>query len=258
MGKSTFGKPLRIVGLTVACGLALLSMPGSASAAPASPTKNTAAVGAAAPKAAALPMWKKPKNKFNGCIDSSQQNNEKFLVYVPGTDNDLWVWKENRGGGSVDPWVLFTETEGANAIPEGIVCATITAHGNEVAITIVTQNDTEQQVWQTDCTVNPDNANDPFDPNERCADFEELTPLPEDTASGPAPEAGRASAPGNSDSATPPAVGAPAGPNTGDGASMSTGPGTATAAGGALLGLAITGGALVLRRRRPHSESTAA
>ena len=260
MGKSIFGNPLRIVGLTVACGLALLSMPGSANAAPASATKDAAAVSAAAPKAAAQPMWKKPKNKFNGCIDSSQQNNEKFLVYVPGTDNDLWIWKENRGAGSVDPWVLFTETEGQNAIPEGIVCATITAHGNEVAITIVTQNGTEQQVWQTDCTVNPDNANNPFDPNERCADFEELTPLPEDTASGPAPEPGRAPAPGNSDSSatTPPVVGSPAGPNTGDGASMSTGPGTATAAGGALLGLAITGGALALRRRRLGSDGTAA
>ncbi|MGW0232094.1 hypothetical protein ACWDWO_27610 [Actinopolymorpha singaporensis] len=250
MGKST---SLRIAGLAVACGLALLSMPGSASAAPAPATKNAAAVSAASPRADALPMWKKPKNKFNGCIDSSQQNNEKFVVFVPGTDNDLWIWKENRGAGSVNPWVLFTETEGANPIPEGVVCATITAHGNDVAITIVTQNDSTQQVWQTDCTVNPDNANDPFDPNERCADFEELTPLPEATASGPAPERGRAYG-----SEPAPAVGAPIGPNTGDGASMSSGSGTATTAGGVLLGLAITGGALALRRRRFNSDTTAA
>ncbi|GAA4994560.1 hypothetical protein [Actinopolymorpha pittospori] len=188
-----------------------------------------------------LPMHKKPpkppKNAFNGCIDSSQQNNEKFVAYVP-EPGQLWIWKENRGAGSVDPWVQFTDTPA----DVDVVCATITAHGNNVAVTIVTQNE-EQQVWQADCTVNPDNANDPFDPNERCGDFEELTPLPDAAAAGDNNGSGPIMRPG--------------GPRAGDGAVASSGPGAATAAGGALLGLALTAGTVALLRRRGHGAAAA-
>ncbi|MGW5365975.1 hypothetical protein [Actinopolymorpha pittospori] len=195
------------------------------------------------------------------CIDSTQLKNDKFLVFVPGVagygqpDNQLWMWKENRGGGgNVNPWVLFTKTEGKNPIPFDafkLVCATITAHGNNVAVTIVTLNETDQvlDVWQTDCTVGNDNASDPFDPNEDCADFEPLSGTQFD-----------ASGDGNGDSNEPitPPEDAPNGPNTGDGASVSSGPGAAIAAGGALLGLAIIGGTLALRRRRFKRDTTAA
>lgn len=176
---------------------------------------------------------------FEGCIDSSQQSNEKFLVYVPERDS-LWVWKENRGAGTVDPWVQFTETGATNAgvpIPEGVVCATIVNKANTVAITVVTQNNSDQQVWQTECTVNPDNASNPFDPNERCEDFEELTPLPTNNVGNTSSSDSNSS---NNSSY---------GPNTGDGATAATSgvPGAATMVGGALLGLALT---VALRRRR--------
>ncbi|MGW5360212.1 hypothetical protein [Actinopolymorpha pittospori] len=198
---------------------------------------------------------KKPvKNAFNGCIDSTQQNNEKFVAYVP-EPGQLWIWKENRGGGSVDPWVQFTETAGTDTsptpIPQTVVCATITAHGNNVAVTIVTQDEEDgQQVWQSDCTVNPDNANSPFDPNgdlpsgdPRCTEFEELTPLPDNAAAGDSNGSGPIVRPG--------------GPGAGDGAVASSGPGAATAAGGALLGLAMTAGTVALWRRRNHGAVAA-
>jgi hypothetical protein len=186
---------------------------------------------------------KKHKNAdgFGGCIDSSQQSNEKFLVYVPERDS-LWVWKENRGQGSVNPWVQFTETGANNTgepIPEGVVCATIVNKGSTVAITIVTQNNSDQQVWQTECSTDPDNANNPFDPNERCDEFEELTPLPVDMVTG-------------TESNTEAKNSSSNGPSTGDGATAAaTGvPGVAAMAGGALLGLALT---VALRRRRTNS-----
>jgi Collagen triple helix repeat (20 copies) len=177
------------------------------------------------------------------CIDSSQQNNDKFLVYVP-TAGDLWIWKENRGGGGdVNPWVPFVETDGAEPtpIPEGVVCATITAHGNDIAVTIVTKTESGQQVWPTECTVNPDNVGDPFNPNTRCDKFEELTPLPTEDAASDGDSAGGSN-----------------GPDTGDGATASNGPGKATLAGGALVGLSVTAGAMVLWRRRDHETPEAA
>jgi hypothetical protein len=237
-------------------GLAALSSPASASAA------TTNELGSAAQSYAAdgTPHdggkdHHKKKNKAL-CIDSSQQNTEKFLAYVPER-GQLWIWKENRGGknSGLDPWVQFTETADGEPtpIPEGVVCATITAHGNDVAITIVTQNEWQQEVWQTECTVNPDNKNFPFDPNTRCDPFEPLTPLP-DTTSGDANNSGSGGyhndgydnqsynnqAPNNH------------GPNTGDGAtaSASSGLGQTAMAGSALLGLAMIGGTVMLRRRR--------
>jgi hypothetical protein len=202
----------------------------------------------------------KKKNKAL-CIDSSQQNNEKFLAYVPER-GELWIWKEGRGGpnSELSPWVQFTETADGEPtpIPEGVVCATITAHGNDVAVTIVTENKGLQQVWQTECTVNPDNEQFPFDPNTRCEEFEELTPLP-DTTSGDANDLGS----GGNDSQGYDNHGydnqsynnqAPNnhGPNTGDGAtaSASSGLGQTAMAGSALLGLAMIGGTVMLRRRR--------
>ncbi|MGH3491045.1 MAG: hypothetical protein ACRDP8_24415, partial [Actinopolymorphaceae bacterium] len=169
-------------------GLAALSSPASASAA------TTNELGSAAQSYAAdgTPHdggnHHKKKNKAL-CIDSSQQNNDKFLAYVPER-GALWIWKEGRGGqmSELSPWVQFTETPDGEPtpIPEGVVCATITAHGNDVAVTIVTENKGLQQVWQTECTVNPDTAMDPFDPNgdlpngdPRCEEFVELTPLPD-------------------------------------------------------------------------------
>jgi hypothetical protein len=189
------------------------------------------------------------------CIDSSQQSNEKFIGYVPER-GELWIWKENRGAGSVDPWVQFTQTadEEPTSIPEGVVCVTVVAKANTVAVTIVTENG-ERQVWQTECTVNPDTAEDPFDPNgilpngdPRCEEFEELTPLP-DTISGDANDSGSGSSTEYGYSNQTPSS---QGPNTGDGASVtaSTGLGPAAMAGGALLALAVASGTVMLRRRR--------
>ncbi len=249
MGGLVNGRKLGVrVGAVVVGGLVAASFAAPANAA----STSEASSGAAARQAAAssLPAWPKPPKpaKFNGCIDSTQQNNEKFLVYVP-EPGQLFIWKENRGAGSVDPWVQFTETADDQEpvpVPEGIVCATITAHGNDVAVTVVTKTGDVQGVWQSDCTREPDNAMFPFDPNgtvpngdARCTDFEELTPLPA-VASGDA----------GTDSGTDRS--SPRGPATGDGATASTSPGAATAAGGALVGLAMTAGAVALRRRRSH------
>jgi hypothetical protein len=175
---------------------------------------------------------------FEGCIDSSQQDNDKFLVYVPKRDS-LWVWKEDRGDGSVDPWVQFTETPangGSDPIPKGVVCATIVAKGNDVAITVVTQKDHKQDVWQTECTVSPDNITNPFDPNDRCDPFERLTPLP---ANGGKDGIGGKDGVGYD----------PNGPRTGDGATAATegALGVRTMAGGALLALALI--VALLRKR---------
>lgn len=183
---------------------------------------------------------------FGGCIDSAQQANEKFLVYVPERDA-LWVWKENRGAGTVDPWVRFTETAATNSgvpIPEGVVCATIVNKGNDVAITIVTQNNSDQEVWQTECTVNPDNANDPFDPNERCDDFEQLTPLPVNNVGG------KDGVKGGAKDGVKDGVKDQYGPPTGDGATATSSRalGVPALAGGALLGLAVI---VALLRKRP-------
>ncbi|MET9022712.1 hypothetical protein ABZV93_22290 [Actinopolymorpha sp. NPDC004070] len=195
------------------------------------------------------------------CIDSTQLNNDKFVVFVPGTagygdpDNQLWIWKENRGGGGdVNPWVLFTKTEGKNPLPFDVfklVCATVTAHDDKVAVTLVTLNETDQvmDVWQTDCTVGNDNAGDPFDPNQDCADLQALG----NQFSG---ESGDGN--GDSDESIAPPVTDPNGPNAGDGSTLSSGPGAATAAGGVLLGLAVTGGVIALRRRGLHRNATAA
>jgi hypothetical protein len=231
--RTTFGA--RLGAALVAAGLVAAFASTPANAASTDTSARSAAVEQSLPTHKKPP--KPPQNAFNGCIDSTQQNNEKFVSYVP-EPGQLWIWKENRGAGSVDPWVQFTDT------PEDVdvVCATITAHGNNVAVTIVTQNE-EQQVWQADCTVNPDNANDPFDPNERCEDFEELTPLPDNAAAG------------DNNGSGP--IMQPAGPGAGDGATATSGPGAATAAGGALLGLAMTAGTVALLRRRNHGAAAA-
>ncbi|MEQ4206372.1 hypothetical protein [Actinopolymorpha sp. B9G3] len=242
-------------------GLAALSAPASASVAtaidPGSAARSFAADGT--PHDGGKDHKKKNKAL---CIDSTFQGNDKILAYVP-EKGQLWIWKENRGAGSVDPWIQFVETADTEPtpIPENVICATVAVQGNSLHVTIVTDghsvkdavNNAAQRVWQTVCTVNPDNANFPFDPNgelpngdPRCEGFEELTPLPESNEAANEP---REVSPSLSST----------GPNTGDGASASAsgGVGPTAMAGAGMLGLALTAGSVMLLRRRGHGTAEA-
>jgi hypothetical protein len=230
------------------------------------PAQATSASGTNA--AAAKTAQQVPMDGTNGhkkkakqvCIDSTFQGNDKILAYVP-EKGQLWIWKENRGAESVDPWIQFVETADTEPtpIPEDVICATVAVQGDFLHVTIVTDghsgkdavNHAAPKVWQSVCTVNPDNENFPFDPNgelpngdPRCEEFEELTPLPESNEVANEP---REVSPSQSST----------GPNTGDGASVSGGIGPATLAGTALLGMAATAGIVAVRGRRSNGKATA-
>lgn len=256
------GSGARIGAAVVLGGLVALSSPASAGAATAIDDLGTAAQSYAA-DGTPHDGKKDHKNKQKAlCIDSTFQGNDKILGYVP-EKGQLWIWKENRGAGTVDPWIQFVETADTEPtpIPENVICATVAVQGDSLHVTIVTDghsvkdavNNAAQRVWQTVCTVNPDNANFPFDPNgelpngdPRCEEFEELTPLPESNEAANEP---REVSPSLSST----------GPNTGDGASASAsgGVGPTAMAGAGMLGLALTAGTVMLLRRRDHGTAEA-
>jgi hypothetical protein len=82
-----------------------------------------------------------------------------------------------------DKWVQFTQT-GNEDVPENIVCATVTIRGANAGdgglhVTVLTRENGNQRVWQSDCETQPNIPMNPFNPNTRCAEFVQLTPLPD-------------------------------------------------------------------------------
>jgi hypothetical protein len=80
--------------------------------------------------------------------------------------------------------VQFTHTSDDAPIPANVVCVTVTIRGSNpgdggLHITVLTRDPVtgEQRVLESDCDTEPNTVLNPFDPNTRCAPFEELTPL---------------------------------------------------------------------------------
>lgn len=123
------------------------------------------------------------------CIDSTSHGNDKWISFVPSIGR-LFIWRPAGGGGLPAAWIRFTQTAGppARPIPANVVCSTVTVTGNILHVTVATRSPITgvKRVFESDCTIEPNNANFPFNPNgtlpngdARCTPFTELSPTPQ-------------------------------------------------------------------------------
>ncbi|MEU6409846.1 hypothetical protein [Microbispora sp. NPDC046933] len=113
------------------------------------------------------------------CIDSTNHGGDKWVSYVPQPGR-LFIWRPAGGGGLPAAWLQFTR-----GVPANVVCSTVTVTDDLLHVTVLTRdpNTGTKRVLESDCTINPNNANFPFNPNgnlpngtPRCTAFRELSP----------------------------------------------------------------------------------